>query len=118
MKIDEQPTTPIDWDKSIETTEGYPARVISEDFRDDGEILMLVQIEHPNRSIARTFKKNGSPYWSYDGKIRNRKTKREEGWVVIFPDRWAGMIWRSKEDAQRHRDKKHAIDIVKIEWEE
>jgi hypothetical protein len=49
--------------------------------------------------------------------IRNRKTKHE-GWVVIFPNRWAGMIWRSKEEAQRHEDTKHAIDIVKIEWEE
>jgi len=52
-----------------------------------------------------------------DTNIRNRKTKHE-GWVVIFPDRWAGMIWRSKEEAQRHGDTKHAIDIVKIEWEE
>ena len=85
MKIDEQPTTPIDWDKSIETTEGYPARVISEDFRDDGEILMLVQIEHPNRSIARTFKKNGSPYWSYDGKMTTHPSSRLVLRLRIFP---------------------------------
>lgn len=118
MQIEEQPATPIDWDKPIETTEGLPARLLSTDYRVDEKTFMLVQIEHPSGSLARTFYECGSPYLTYPGKIRNRKTKREEGWVVIFPDRWAGMIWRSKEDAQRHGDTKHAIDIVKIEWEE
>lgn len=117
MSIDEEPITPIDWTKPIETEDGLPARLISDNYRYDGRTLMLVQIDHPDRSIARTFLKSGSPYWFYEGKIRNRKTKRE-GWVSIFPDRWAGMIWESKEDAQRHGDTKRAIDIVKIEWEE
>ncbi len=125
MQIKEQPTTPIDWDKPIETTEGLPARLISTlparllstDYRIGEKSFMVVQIEHPSGSQARIFHENGIPYLAYPGKIRNRKTKHE-GWVVIFPDRWAGMIWRSKEDAQRHGDTKHAIDIVKIEWEE
>jgi len=117
MSIDEEPITPIDWDKPIETTEGLPARLLSNDYRVPGNTLMVVQIEHPSGSLARIFHENGIPYLAYPGKIRNRKTKHE-GWVVIFPDRWAGMIWKSKEDAQRHRDTKHAIDIVKIEWEE
>jgi hypothetical protein len=118
MQIEEQPATPIDWDKPIETTGGLPARLLSNDYRVSGKTVMLVQIEYPDGSVARTFYENGISCLPYEGKIRNRKTKREEGWVVIFPDRWAGMIWRSKEDAQRHGDTKHAIDIVKIEWEE
>ena len=117
MKIEAQPTTPIDWTKPIETIDGYPARLLSSDYRFEGETFMLVQIEHEHRSTTRVFGKNGTAYLPSIGRIRNRKTKRE-GWVVIFPDRWAGMIWESEEAAQRHPDTKRAIDIVKIEWEE
>jgi hypothetical protein len=117
VKIEAQPTTPIDWDKPIETTEGLPARLLSSDYRLEGETFMLVQIEYDHRSKLSYWEKNGTPYWPSEGRIRNRKTKRK-GWVVIFPDRWAGMIWESEEAAQRHPDTKRAIDIVKIEWEE
>ena len=117
MDTEERNTKPIDWDKPIETANGYPARVISTDFRIGGETAILVQIEHPNNGLVHAFSENGRPYWPFESTLRNRKTKRE-GWVVIFPDRWAGMIWESEEAAQRHPDTKRAIDIVKIEWEE
>lgn len=120
MDTEERNTTSINWDKPIETEDGFPARLISEDYRaDNGETIRIVQIEYHYKSELRTFFHNGKPRYSYEGRIRNRnrKTKRE-GWVVIFPDRWAGMIWESEEAAQRHPDTKRAIDIVKIEWEE
>ena len=117
MQIEEQPRTPIDWDKPIETTEGFPARVISRDYLlSSGERQVIVQVERMGESSLHYYNAQGTNRY-ISVKIRNRKVKRE-GWVVIFPDRWAGMIWRSKEEAQRHGDTKHAIDIVKIEWEE
>jgi hypothetical protein len=107
----------IDWDKPIETSNGYPARLISENFRDCDETLMLVQIEHPERSIARTFKKNGRPYWAYEGTIRNRKTKRE-GWVNVYSDLTVhGKVWETEEKAKQSALHK-TIATAKIEWEE
>jgi len=125
VDTEEQPTTPIDWDKPIETTGGLPARLLSTlpasllstDYRVGEKSFMVVQIEHPSGSQARIFHENGIPYLAYPGKIRNRKTKHV-GWVNIFQDRWAGIIWESEETARRHPNVKNAIDTVKIEWEE
>jgi hypothetical protein len=117
MSIDEEPITPIDWDKPIETTEGLPARLLSNDYRVPGNTLMVVQIEHPSGSLARIFHENGIPYLAYPGKIRNRKTKRE-GWINIFPDQWVGCSHGSEEAARRHPNAKGAIATIKIEWEE
>lgn len=118
MDTEERNTTSIDWSKPIESTNGYPARVISEDYRllKSDKFLRIVQVEYERSSSVYSVHDNGCDATG-DKVIRNRKTKHE-GWVVIFPDRWAGTIWKSKEDAQRHADTKHAIDIVKIEWEE
>jgi hypothetical protein len=125
MSIDEEPITPIDWDKPIETTEGLPARLISAlparllstDYRVGEKSFMVVQIEHPSGSQARIFHENGIPYLAYPGKIRNRKTKRE-GWINIFPDQWVGCSHGSEEAARRHPNAKGAIATIKIEWEE
>ena len=117
MDTEEQPTTPIDWDKPIETTEGLPARLLSNDYRVPGNTLMVVQIEHPSGSLARIFHENGIPYLAYPGKIRNRKTKRE-GWINIFGGQWVGSLHKSEEAAQRHPNAEDAIATIKIEWEE
>jgi len=117
VDTEKQLPTKIDWDKPIETTEGLTARLLSSDYRVAGKTVMLVQIEHPDGSVARTFHKNGSSYLYYEGKIRNRKTKRE-GWINIFPDQWVGLLHESEEVARRHPNAKDAIATIKIEWEE
>lgn len=117
MDTEERNTTPIDWDKPIETTEGFPARLLSTDYRVARNAFMLIQIEHPDKSEARIFHKNGSPLLSFGGEIRNRKTKRE-GWINIFPDQWVGLLHESEEVARRHPNAKGAIATIKIEWEE
>ena len=118
MQIEEQSNTPIDWTKPIEDTDGNQCKVISQDYKHGEERLNVVQIDRDTFSSVVVVRDDGVVrFGRYVTQIRNRKTKHE-GWVVIFPDRWAGMIWRNKEDAQRHGDTKHAIDIVKIEWEE
>lgn len=117
MKTEAQPTTPIDWTKPIETIDGYPARLLSSDYRFEGETFMLVQIEHEHRSTTRVFGKNGTAYLPSIGRIRNRKTKRE-GWINIFPDQWVGCSYGSEEAARRHPNAKGAIATIKIEWEE
>jgi hypothetical protein len=125
VDTEEQPTTPIDWDKPIETTKGLPARLISTlparllstDYRVGEKSFMVVQIEHPSGSLARIFHENGIPYLAYPGKIRNRKTKRER-WINIFPDQWVGLLHESEEAARGHPNAEGAIATIKIEWEE
>jgi hypothetical protein len=125
VDTEEQPTTPIDWDKPIETTGGVPARLISTlparllstDYRVGEKSFMVVQIEHSSGSLARIFHENGIPYLAYPGEIRNRKTKRE-GWINIFPDQWVVLLHESEEVARRHPNAKGAIATIKIEWEE
>ena len=117
MDTEERNTNQIDWDKPIETTEGLPARLLSSDYRFEGETFMLVQIEYEHRSTTRVFGKNGTPYWPSEGRLRNRKTKRE-GWINISPDQWVGLLHESEEVARRHPNAKYAIATIKIEWEE
>jgi len=107
----------IDWDKPIETTEKLPARLLSVDYRVAGNTYMLVQIEHLDGSVARTFHKNGSPLLPYEGKICNRKTKRE-GWINVYSDLSVhGKVWETEEEAKKFALYK-TVATVKIEWEE
>jgi hypothetical protein len=118
VKIEAQPTTPIDWTKPIETTDGFPARVISEDYRamKSGKFLRIVQVEYERSSSVYSVHNNGCDLIG-DKVIRNRKTKRE-GWINIFPDQWVGCSYESEEAARRHPNAKGAIATIKIEWEE
>ena len=110
----------IDWDKPIETEEGLPARLLSTDYRMNGETVVLVQIEYEHKSATRVFRKDGTPCWPSEGRIRNRKIKRE-GWInvknstshnyphcIIFPTKEAAIDYKNA----------HTIAIIKIEWEE
>lgn len=106
----------IDWDKPIETANGYPARVISTDFRIGGETAILVQIEHPNNGVVHAFSEKGKPYWPFESTIRNRKTKRE-GWINIYPSGEHGKIRETREDAERVANT-DTVATIKIEWEE
>jgi hypothetical protein len=107
----------IDWDNPIETTEGLPARLLSTDYRVAGNTFMLVQIEHHSGSLARTFHEDGSPYLTYPGKIRNRKTKRE-GWINVYANtNTHGPIWGTEEEAKTFQTV-GSITTIKIEWEE
>jgi len=118
MKIEAQPTTPIDWTKPIETIDGYPARVISEDYRalKSDKFLRVVQVEYEPSSSVYSVHNNGCDVTG-DKVIRNRKIKRE-GWINIFPDQWVGCSYESEEDARRHPNAKGAIATIKIKWEE
>ena len=116
MDTEERNTTSINWDKPIETIDGYPARVISTDYRDGCLTLVVVQAELENISMILRFLKDGTKMYHGTG-IRNRKTKRE-GWINIFPDQWVGCSHESEEAAQRHPNAEGAIATIKIEWEE
>ena len=108
----------IDWDKPIETTEGLPARLISSDYRIQSNTVMLVQIDFPDKSVARAFHKTGRPYWAYEGTIRNRKTKRE-GWINVYKlssgEVGLGAVLPTEKEAKCVGN---AVATVKIEWEE
>lgn len=106
----------IDWDKPIETAEGLPARLLSTDYRMDGETVILVQIEHEHRSATRVFRKDGTPCWPSEGRIRNRKTKRE-GWINVYANtNTHGPIWGTEEEAKTFQTV-GSITTIKIEWE-
>ena len=117
MQIKEQPTTPIDWDKPIETTEGFPARVISRDYLlSSGERQVIVQVEKRFESSLHYYNAQGTNRY-INVKIRNRKTKRE-GWINIFGGQWVGSLHKSEEAARLHPNVEDAIATIKIEWEE
>jgi len=116
VDTEERNTKPIDWTKPIETIDGYPARVISTDYRDGCLTLVVVQAELEKISMILRFLKDGTNMYLGTG-IRNRKTKRE-GWINIFPDQWVGCSYESEEAARRHPNAKGAIATIKIEWEE
>lgn len=117
MSIDEQPTTPIDWDKPIETTEGFPARVISRDYLlSSGERQVIVQVEKRGESNLHYYNAQGTNRY-INVKIRNRKNKRE-GWINIFRDQWVGLLHESEEAARGQPNAEVAIATIKIEWEE
>lgn len=106
----------IDWDKPIETEEGLPARLLSTDYRMNGETVVLVQIEYEHKSATRVFRKDGTPCWPSEGRIRNRKTKRE-GWINIYRGGERGKIRETREDAERVAND-DTVATIKIQWEE
>lgn len=118
MKTEANTTTKIDWTKPIETTDGYPARLISEDFRaSKDQTVRLVQIEYPQKSDVRLIWPDGSHGVPYAGNIRNRKTKRE-GWINIFNNHWVGALHKTEEEALREEAVDGALATLKIEWEQ
>ncbi len=105
----------IDWDKPIETLDGYPAWVIAMNYRRGGDKLRVVQIEYSEFDATGYYHQDGEPALG-SPKIRNRKTKRE-GWINIYrDDRTGETIYKTKEDAEGSSTFK--IATVKIEWEE
>ena len=108
----------IDWDKPIGTEDGLPARLISEDYRvDRSETVRVVQIEYHHKSVLRLFDPDGKPRYSYEGRVRNRKTKRE-GWINVYANtNTHGPIWGTAEEAKTFQTVS-SITTIKIEWEE
>ncbi len=116
----------VDWTKPIETTEGFPARVISDNYRSarySGCVLRVVQVDFKEFSVV-WYVDNDDSNPAHGGKlIRNRKTKRE-GWVNLYRspegDIQSGMrTWTSEgaaKEAAAHR--KDHIVTTKFEWEE
>ena len=87
----------IDWTKPIETMEGWPAKVVSRDYKTINSTLFLVQIERPfpgdkRLSCLGWYQEDGRP-WETDRLIRNVPVKRE-GWVNIY------AVYATEEDAK------------------
>ncbi len=113
----------IDWTKPIETMDGRRVNWVADLIKvgtviyvypvspgNPGDVFIVSQegVRCDDRAI---YSKRQEPF------IRNVKVKRE-GWVNIFPDRWVGSIYESKEVALRHPNAKGALDTIKIKWEE
>lgn len=112
---------PIDWTKPIETLAGYPARVLSTDFRSDGKEIVAVQIEYKNCSEINCYTQDGR-ICGLGPPLRNRKVKRE-GWVNVYPSLFEdGKVMITKiyesEEAAKDIASSDVIATVKIEWEE
>ena len=112
---------PIDWTKPIETIAGYPARVLSTDFRSTGEVFVTVQIEYKNCSEINYYTQGGQ-ILGHSPAIRNRKVKRE-GWVNVYPtmvedDGRVIVKVCESEKAAKAIASRDVIATVKIEWEE
>ena len=113
----------IDWTKPIETVDGRRVKRVA-DLACVGTVIYVSPVSPVDRGDS--FIVNPEGYRCDDRAllsarqepfIRNVKVKRE-GWVNIFPDRWVGSAYESKELALRHPNAKGALDTIKIEWEE
>jgi hypothetical protein len=109
----------IDWDKPIETTEGFPARVISRDYLlSSGERQVIVQVERMGESSLHYYNAQGTNRY-INVKIRNVKVKRK-GWVNIYRssrgEATVGALLLTEEEARTIGN--GAVATIKIEWEE
>jgi hypothetical protein len=113
----------VDWNKPIEDIYGYPARVISDDYRMWNRKVRVVQIEKGDRSEITTVYETGCDTVFGSKTIRNRKVEHE-AWVNLYRspegDIQSGMrTWTSEgaaKEAAAHR--KDHIATIKIQWEE
>ena len=111
----------IDWNKPIETVEGQPVRVLSQDYIYCGERLTVIQYNFSNHSAIGHYHQNGEPTFG-SPEIRNRKIKRE-GWVNVYPtmvedDGRVITCIHTSEEAAKAIASRGVIATVKIEWEE
>jgi hypothetical protein len=119
----------IDWDKPIETLTGWPAKVISRDYKTFNETLCLIQIERPaGTSLMGWHRQDGSPFEG-DYPIRNVKEKIK-GWVLMRPDRDSmdgrylanSCVYNSEAEANMAKDTWFSADpgikTVYLTWEE
>jgi hypothetical protein len=119
----------IDWDKPIETLTGWPAKVISRDYKTHNETLCLIQIERPaGTSLMGWHRQDGSPFEG-DYPIHNVKEKIK-GWVLMRPDRDSmdgrylanSCVYNSEAEANMAKDTWFSDDPgvkpVHLTWEE
>jgi len=115
----------VDWTKPIETIDGYPARVISTDYRDGCLTLVVVQAECGIGSAILRFLKDGTKMY-HGTAIRNRKVKKE-GWVNLYHTPYApvkyycgGTVYDTEKTAKDNIQRGHDTyaTTIKIEWEE
>jgi len=116
----------IDWDKPIETLEGWPAKVISTDYKSRFSKLYVAQIERPGAgrdpimSYIAWFKQDGTP-WETTYQIRNVPVKRE-GWVRVwnsngFPCVFSDVVFTEKASAEAACKKLGGVPACVV-WEE
>lgn len=116
----------IDWDKPIETIEGWPAKVLSATYRINYESFFVVQIECDNGGWSRVviFDKDGyvrnGPLTT---EIRNVPVKRE-GWMAVYRGkiregvRDSSPLYETREECVQLCSGNKVTAYVKVEWEE
>jgi hypothetical protein len=90
----------LDWNKPIETIEGCPAKVISEDYMYKGKPYRIVQMELPGgNSVTHMYREDGESLYGL-GMLRN-KTRKVTRWLNLY-ENFAGMCYYlSADDAER-----------------
>ena len=117
----------IDWTKPIETMEGWPAKVVSRDYKTVTRTLFLVQIERPfsertSLSCLGWYQEDGRP-WETDRHIRNVPVKRE-GWMAVYRDktregvRDSSPLYDTLEECTKLCGANEVAAYAKVEWEE
>ena len=113
----------IDWDKPIETLTGWPAKVITRDYKTHNETLCLIQIKRPaGTSLLGWHRQDGSPFEG-DYPIRNVPVKRE-GWMAVYKGkiregvRCSSPLYETMEECMLVCAGNKVAAYVKVEWEE
>jgi hypothetical protein len=112
----------LDWNKPIETTEGYPAKVISDDYVHIGARRRMVQINLPNgNSVANIYYDDGKSLYGAE-RLRNKRVKHE-AWQNIYRDHngvyTGATFYKSEEEARKlGSDVPNYVATGKVQWEE
>jgi hypothetical protein len=97
----------LDWDKPLQTMEGYDVVLLTKEFMYAGKSVYCVMIESVC-GYSRTFlyRENGSPVTLSSPSIRN-KTKKVVKWYNLYADK-PGLVYMDSEEMARNstlRDK-------------
>ena len=115
----------IDWDKPLQTMEGYDVVLLTKEFRYAGKPLCCVMIESVC-GYSRTFlyREDGSPVTISSPSIRN-KTKKVTKWSNLYRATdgasvfIAGPWWDTEKAANEHGSQASRwIKSVEVTWDE
>lgn len=108
----------IDWDKPLQTIEGFDVVLLTKDFMYAGKPVYCVMIESVC-GYSRTFlyQKDGSPVTISSPSIRN-KTKKVVKWINLYSKFPGSRYYDTPEAAKAVRDGTEGwADVVPVEIE-
>lgn len=106
----------IDWDKPLQTMEGYDVALLTKEFMYAGEPVCCVMIESVcGYSRVFLYRENGSPVTLSSPSIRN-KTKKVTKWYNLYADK-PGLMYMDNEEMARKSTLHGKLPLATLSFE-